>query len=102
MSSLTLFMDLGVAKIRRGNAFRFARAPWQSRWFRLLPLSKELQEDIDIMGKGIRGKQRKGSVQTALNLSKESTSTIKITIPNQRGQTKTKFRSKGPPDPRGP
>jgi hypothetical protein len=101
-SSLALLMDLGIAQIRRGNAFRFARTPWQSRWFRLLPLSKELQEDIAIVGEGIGGKQRKGSVQTSLNLSDKSTGTIKITIPNQRSQTETKLRSKGPPDPGGP
>jgi hypothetical protein len=95
-------MDLGIAQLRTGNAFRFARTPWQSRWFRFLPLSEELQEDIPIMGKGIGGKQRKGSVQASLNLSKKSTGTIEITISDQRSQTETNLWSKGPPDPGGP
>jgi hypothetical protein len=52
-------VDLGIAKIRRGNALRFARTPSQSRGLRLLPFSKEFQEDIGIMRERIRGKQRK-------------------------------------------
>ena len=47
------------------------------------------------MGKGVGGKQWEGSVQASLNLSKESTGTIMITIPNQRNQTATKLGSKG-------
>jgi hypothetical protein len=95
-------VDLGIAQISRGNALRLAGTPWPSRGFGLLPLSKELQKNIGIMREGIRGKQRKRSVQTFLNLSKESAGTVEVTIPNQRSQTETKFRSKGSPDPRGP
>jgi hypothetical protein len=51
---------------------------------------------------GIRGKQWKRPIQTPLNLSEESASIVKITIPNQGSQTETKLWSKSPPDPGGP
>lgn len=54
------------------------------------------------MLQGIRSKQRKRPIQMALDLPQELTGIIKITIPNQRCQTKTNLRSKSSPDPGGP
>jgi hypothetical protein len=75
-------MNLGIPEIRRGDAVRLARPPWPSRRFGFFPLTEEFREDVGIMLQGIRSKQWKGSVQTPLDLSEESTGIVKITIPN--------------------
>jgi hypothetical protein len=54
------------------------------------------------MRKGVGSKQGKGSGYTSLDLSEESTSTIEVTIPDQRSQAESKLWGKGSPDPCAP
>lgn len=53
------------------------------------------------MSQGVGGKEGERTIQASLNLSEESAGAIEIAISDQGGQSETKLRSKGPPDPGG-